>query len=449
VGSDVAYYLEQRWIPVFSFAPHFVNGLAAFRAQFEIDFMWGRAANTVQPNEGGGVNADQVNLQTKNVNVSIYPTRKPGELDIVVGTQSVYDTVHDPTLTPLDALVSTGYKLSFLGSDATGIVAYGRPMAEAKAKLALLLLQSAQPDKASNDDPRLKYLYLVTADWQHTIAPATHVGLSLWRLHDDTEGDAFAYEGLVRSGPGSALGVFTGVPHLSIDRPVGSIYYAGTFFDRNLDFRVGRLGGSGFFMLNAGKLTSAAETTMLNPEIDVLGLAANLELRYCWGERTGDQVTAQGIFTTGDADLDDDRYSGVFTLNQYGLPGAVWFTHRTLLLFPFTSTVNNYTGAVSDISNQGYGLAAGILTGAWDIVPNKLNLKLGAAFAAAAVDPPAAGRGQTIGTELNAELRWTLRYLMTVGLHTGVMFRGNFYGGNARVTGQPWALFTTFTWYAF
>ena len=39
---------------------------------------------------------------------------------------------------------------------------------------------------------------------------------------------------------------------------------------------------------------------------------------------------------------------------MYGLPGAVWFNHKTLLLFPFTSTVNNYTGAVTDISNQGY-----------------------------------------------------------------------------------------------
>ena len=29
------------------------------------------------------------------------------------------------------------------------------------------------------------------------------------------------------------------------------------------------------------------------------------------------------------------------------------------------------------------------------------------------------------------------------------MFRGNFYDGNPRVTANPWAAFTTFTWYAF
>ena len=38
---------------------------------------------------------------------------------------------------------------------------------------------------------------------------------------------------------------------------------------------------------------------------------------------------------------------------------------------------------------------------------------------------------------------------MTVGLHAGYLFRGSFYDGAARVTANPWAAFTTFTWYAF
>jgi hypothetical protein len=36
-----------------------------------------------------------------------------------------------------------------------------------------------------------------------------------------------------------------------------------------------------------------------------------------------------------------------------------------------------------------------------------------------------------------------------VGLHTGYMFKGSFYDGAPRVTENPWAAFTTFTWYAF
>jgi hypothetical protein len=452
--AGTAYYLEQRWIPVFMFNPWFVDGLATFRAQFEVDFMWGRAANTVQPNEGGGFNADQVNIQTKNVNVSLYPTRKPGQLDIVVGMQSVYDTIHDPTITPLDTLVNTGYKLSFLGSDAAGVVAYARPFEASRAKLGFLALQSAQPDKATDDNPKLAFVYMATADWEQTLAPATHLGLSVWRLADDTEGDAFAYEGLVRSGPAStALGLYTGTPYLGIERPVGSVWYLGTFFDRNQDFRVGRLGGSGYVMANLGHFESRSPMTQLNREVDIAGLAADLELRYKWGGQPADLVALQGIFTTGDENPADGRYDGVFTLNQYGLPGAVFFTHKTLILMPFTSTINNYTGAINDISNQGFGLAMGVLTGQWDVIPRKLNLKLGAAFASTTVDPPPAlpdtMRGRIMGTEVNAELRWTIRYLMTAGLHAGYLFKGDFYDGNPRVANNPWALFTTFIWYGF
>jgi hypothetical protein len=50
---------------------------------------------------------------------------------------------------------------------------------------------------------------------------------------------------------------------------------------------------------------------------------------------------------------------------------------------------------------------------------------------------------------VNAELRYTLRYLMTLGFHAGYMFRGDFYDGVPNVTANPWAGFTTFTWYAF
>ena len=45
------------------------------------------------------------------------------------------------------------------------------------------------------------------------------------------------------------------------------------------------------------------------------------------------------------------EYTSAFTTNFYGLPGAVWFNHKTLLLFPFTSTVNNYTGIYDDLGH--------------------------------------------------------------------------------------------------
>ena len=452
VGAGNAYYIEQRWIPVLSYSPHFVDGLATFRAQFEVDFMWGQSANQIQPNQGGGFNADQVNIQTKNVNVSLYPTKNPYKLAITLGTQAMYDSIYDPAITSLFDIVRTGYKLSFFGSDATGAAIYGRY--GGLWKIGFFPLGAAQPDKATQNDARLAFVWMATFDYAYQLMPGTMIGLSYWHLGDATKGAAYAYEGLVKSGPSSSgLASYTGVPRWDMDAPNGNVEYIGLNFHHNINFATSDFAASGFLMINAGNYASTKADTTLLKKLDILGAAANLELMYNYGQTEGDLITVEGMMTTGDSNLGDGKYTGVFTMNQYGLPGAVWFNHKTLLIFPFTNTVSNYTGAVTDISNQGYGLLAGIVSAAYDIIPNTLNLKLGVAYAQSMVKPPPTAlgiaRGQTIGAEFNAELKYTIRYLMTVGLHAGVMTPGTFYDGNTQVSGLPWAAFTTFTWYAF
>jgi hypothetical protein len=455
-----AFFIEQRWIPVLSYAPDFADGLATFRAQFEVDYMWGLAANVVQNNQGGGFNADQVNIQTKNVNVALYPTRNPYELSILIGTQSVYDSIYDPTVTSLFDIIQTGYKLSFMGTDATGLSVFARtPYGMGKA--AFIPIGAGQPNKAAEGDPSFEYIYLMTLDYAYEVQPTTVVGASYWRLQDNGKGAPFAYQGLVKSGPSSGgLSAYNGTAPFAIDDPEGGVNYLGVNFHHDLHFRVSDWSASGFFMFNFGRYESSKEDTQRNEAVDVSGFAGNLELRYKWGFTNSDVITLEGMISSGDDDPTDDQYSGPFTMNYYGLPGAVWFNHKTLLLFPFTNTVGNYTGAVTDISNQGFGLGAGILTAAWDLIPNTLNLKLGTAYAQSAAqptpvpdpdDPSGAGieRGKTLGLEVNAELTWHLRYLMTIGLHGGYLMRGDFYENNPRLPDDPWAMFTTFTWYAF
>lgn len=446
------FFIEQRWIPVIQYAPHFADGLAAFRAQFEVDFMWGQAANAVQNNQGGGLNADQVNLQTKNVNVALYPTRNPGKLSILIGQQSIYDTIYDPTITSLFDIIKTGYKLTYFGTDATGLSVFGKYKGIWKA--SFIPMEATQPDKATKDDPRLKFAWLLTLDYAYPIQPGTVVGLSYWHLQDDTQGKAFAFEGLVRGGPASGgLSGFTGTSTFQIEEANGRVEYLGAHFHHNLHFTTSDFAASGFAMLNFGKYTSQAENPQLNAEIDILGFAGNLEGVYNWGKTSNDIFTLETMITTGDSDPNDDKYSSPFTLNQFGLPGAVWFNHKTLILFPFTSTVNNYTGAVTDISNQGFGLFSLIASGRWDIIPYVLNLKGGLAYGQSMATPPdtpeGVSRGRTIGLEVNAELNWQIRYLMTIGLHAGYMVPGSFYNGNAQIRSNPWATFTTFTWYGF
>lgn len=447
-------WVEQRWIPVVELTPNFMDGRAAFRAQFEIDYVWGRAANTVQPNEGGGLNADQVNVQTKNVNVALYPWKDPDLLTVLLGTQPLYDNPLDPTRSSLFDITRTGYKLAFAGTDATGAQLFSRRWG--RSRLGWFPLQGAQPDKATADDPRLKFVWLAMADQAVEVAPGTWVGGSLWYLRDDSKGDAYAYEGLVRSGPSSGgLSSFTGTQPFAIDRPSGWVGWAGLNAHHNVDFRTGPLAATGFVMFNGGRFASNKPDTTLNRRVDVRGLSADAELLWNHGPTVNDVATLEAVYTSGDGDPTDGTYRGAFTLNYYGLPGAVWFNHRMLLLFPFTSTVNNYTGAVTDLSNQGAGLEALLATAAWDAVPSVLNLKVGLGHARSVARPPAyAGsvtpRGRVIGTEVNAEVRYTVRYLMTLGLHGAYLVRGDWFDGEtSTVTQNPFALFTTFTWYAF
>ncbi|PIE18058.1 MAG: hypothetical protein CSA65_06390 [Proteobacteria bacterium] len=461
VADGQNFLIEQRWIPVISFSPFFTSGWATFRAMVEVDFTWGIAANAAQQNQGGGLNADQINIQTKAVYAAIFPTKNEEKLSIQIGTQPVYDSVYNPHTTSLFDIVRTGYKLMYLGTDATAATVYSRYFG-VLAKAAFIPIGAAQPEKATDDDPSFSFAWMLQLDLAYPVAPDTVIGLSYWRLQDDTQGRAFAFEGLVNSGPTSGgLSGFTGTTKLGINQADGHVNYLGLNVHHNIKFNTSDWAFSGYFMFNFGKFTTEIDPKNTpNTEVKILGFAANLEANYNWGMTQDDVLTLEALYASGDDDPQDDTFSGPFTLNYYGLPGAVWFNHRCLILFPFTSTVNNYTGAVTDISNQGAGLITVIATGSWDVIPHKLNVKLGAAFALAAADPvdyrdtngdPIANRGRFIGAELNAEVKYHLRYLMTLGLHGGVMFKSKngFFAGNELVKGHPWAAFTTFTWYAF
>ncbi len=463
-GSNVSttdegiYYVEQRWIPVLGFAPNFVDGLAQFNAMFEVDFTWGVQANTAQQNQGGAFNADQINIQTKNVNVAIYPTRNPLQLSVVIGTHPIYDNVRDSTRTSVFDIARTGYKLAYVGSDGTGISVFGRH-GDVRAKASVVFLNAGQPRFASDNDPRFEYALLGMVDAQYSLFPGTHVGVSAWTLVDDTQGLGDLFSNIVRPGPSStSLPPYSGTPTFGPDirnrRVNGWVQFAGAFFDHNIDFHHGPFAASGFLMTNFGEFREQGEPEGRDPgRLSVAGGAANLELLYNHGKTARDVISLEGMFATGDDDPTDGEYTGPFTMNFYGLPGATWFNHKTLILFPFTTTISNYTGAVTDLSNQGAGLMSGILAARMDLIPYVLNLKLGAAVGFAAASPlpfsPEVERGSFIGVEANAELIWTVRYLMDVGLHMGYMVKGDFYDGLPQVAEDPWAMFTSFTWYAF
>ena len=111
-------YVEQRIIPFFIYKPNLFNGKAILRAAFEIDWTWGDVAYGVGGNFGGGFSADQVNLQTQNLEVELNPAKG---YYINLGLQRIFDTPYNPYTTLFDKMTQTGYRLAYFGTDGVGV----------------------------------------------------------------------------------------------------------------------------------------------------------------------------------------------------------------------------------------------------------------------------------------------------------------------------------------
>lgn len=87
--SLTAFYVEQRAIPFFVYTPRIFDGKATLRASFEIDWTWGDVAYGTGGNQGSAVSADQVNIQTQNLEVELAPVKN---WTVNIGLQRMFDT---------------------------------------------------------------------------------------------------------------------------------------------------------------------------------------------------------------------------------------------------------------------------------------------------------------------------------------------------------------------
>jgi len=522
-------YAELRWIPIMTYTPNFFDGNVSFRAQFEIDTLWGLSRNRAGENRGGAFNADQVNIQTKNAFVHWKITPK---LSTNIGIQGFYDSIYDPFDTPGTYLLNSGYKVMFYGTDATGISFYSKYFG--LSKLSYTVVVTGKEGQKYDD------VQFATFDQAFEIFPAFRLGFSYWYLLDQSKGIQDLYTLVAEGGPSSSLHMgFVGNQPFNLENANGFMNWFGVNYHYNINFFASRWASNGYIMINKGRYEN---TNILHPKVnnveitkigqgpknpskvwfvEVDGLTANLEIQYQYGPRAnptsaplgGDKITFEYLYTQGDKDPNDDKYTGAFTMNYYGLPGATWVSHKALILFPFGESISHFTGGMTDISNQGYGTRMFIFAFYRDIIPNKLNIKVGYARAYANAGKEVTYRnnalyqdldtqisaqvnadpqlqnlltlayqgkpnyiykdnsgvfktnffreysGKLIGTEYNVEVVYQVRYLMTVGIHFAKMFLGDFYKTEVNEFGQkvrpntvdrdPYAIFLTFKWIGF
>ena len=437
-------FTESRALAFFDYQPQSVNGRARLKAGFEVDFTFGDAANGVGGNAGGAVNGDQVNIQTKRLLMELDLV---SGLTLVVGLQPLADSAFNPTQAdPFDLLLGGG-RLMFWGTDAAGVSLFGR-RGDHVARLSLFHLNI---NDASEDDDTLLWM----ADAQLQLTGELTAGLHAWLLRDRSGVKGGGVDSLAQS---RYLG--TTPLNMGVDSAHATLGWLGADVSLNRARRGGRLSLDVAAFMNVGSFDVVPGDCRardlcdepLDPTApDLVAFFLDAQLGYRWGVGDGDAVTLGALYATGDDDPDDRTLSSVVTGNSFGTPGALFAHHRTLLLFPDPRSVNRHVGVVYDPGNLGYGLQALMFAASADLLPETLNLKVGAAYAAAAALPLDAP-SRAIGAELNAELLYRPAPFLWLGAHAGVVRLGRFLESPARAptplpsSDTPWTAALSVTW---
>lgn len=420
-SKDRAFFMEQRFIPFFVYEPKLLSRHARVRASFELDWTFGDVNNSVGGNFGSAFTADQVNLQTQNLAVE-FDIPKHDNWYVDVGLQRLYDTALDPYRTTFEQMSLSGTRLNFWGSDAVGISVHGTEWGQ-KFKLGAYQLYENLIQK--DDDVSLFEL----ATDRH-VGRGVHVGGHVRWLRDTSSGAGGV--GVLGQGPGSLLTDYTGSYRFPI--PDDASRYRSNFFWTGADaswnplLASGRLGGSAYVVGNFGQV--ATENPMERDKFTrltkVAGLAANARLAFRYGRTPRDAIALEGMYTSGDANgITDGKYSGVITGNTYGAPGALMTSHGAYLLMPHAFVVNRFYAAVTDPSNVGFGMTSATLNASYDVVPSKLEIKLGGAVARSNIKPIAGER--FIGAEVNGRISWRFRPLVALEAHAAYLSLGKFF----------------------
>ncbi len=431
-------YFEQRLLPFFIYRPKLMNGRVTLRASFEIDYTWGDASYGSAGNQGSAPGADQVNLQTQNVMIEATPFKG---WFVNLGLQRMFDNHNNPYRVLFDELMSTGYRLAYWGSDGVGINIrkewdYSRVYAS--------YYQLYENNIDIEDD-----VSLIKIGYEKDITKTWKQALTVWHVSDKSNGQG----GSIGQGPGSAITDLNGAYRFRLgnNRYDTDVVWIGTTFNRNYGFTYDRTFVTGFFNYNTGNIRRKSDNSRL---YSIGGYAANLRVGRKYGQTNDDIITTDLIYASGDADHNDNKYTGVITGNTWGTPLSLFINHGAYLLFPHGNVVNRFVAAVNDPSNVGYGLRGGTVNFHRSFIPHKLMAKAGGAISWSDTRP--SGGGSLIGTEVNAMVRFTPKVYMDLELHAGYLFLGDFYksglvNGNrpGMMPVDPWTIFMVYRWLMF
>ncbi|MDX2128820.1 MAG: hypothetical protein SFU91_07270 [Chloroherpetonaceae bacterium] len=441
---QTAMYGESRFVPLFVYRPSILDGKAIFRSLLKVDFTWGDVNYGVGNNFGGAISGGTVNIQTLLANVEVKPSLA---WNLVIGLQRIFDNPRDPNVNTLLTNQTSANRLMFWGTQGVGISSYFNLSAATYGRVGVYQLYENLIDR--DDD-----VVLWMADMETKISGLWDLGGSFWYLWDRGAGQGGV--SILGQGFNSTLVAYNGGARLQLNNPLykANVFWTGFNTAYNKDFIGGRLWASAMGMMNFGHIdTLSADQSTSGKRVDILGVSAHASLQYKYGQTANDKIQIEAIFTSGDGNgATDGKYNGVVTGNTWGSPVGIYSSHRAFLLFPDVQVINRYYSAVHDISNLGYGVTGVFFNYFNAPIPNKLHFKIGSAAAWATAQP--FGGGNFIGTEVNAEIKYTYALFFDIGLSAAYLWNGDFYNSTAtRNSSQKptnaWTLFTTVSWLMF
>lgn len=392
-GKDVntASYIEQRQRFILDWKGENVGA----RGYFEIDFAnWGDSAYTVGRNQGAGLEADSINLETKNF--YMWFNLPNTGLKVTAGLQNQTDSFGGMIF---------GY------ADMAGVFVTG-DMKPVSFKLGGAKFQE---NGTKIDDDVDFYV----AEVKFSPVKEAKLGVDFYVLRD-ASGNKSTYAG-GQTNLSNTLG------RLGTDYGLGATaftYNPSIFYYLGLDgaFNAGPVGLSGYAFYNFGKIKDPAGTifgaTLDGSSIDVKGWAADLRADVNLGPG---KAFIEGAYVSGTGNNDSDFKTPITTSN-YALAGSFPLTSMDMqILFPNLDDINASAALAYDVQNKGRGivaLAAGFRMQFADVVSGKV----GVGYLQDAKNTIGSPVKKHKATEVNANVNYTPLKGLDLGIYGAYAF---------------------------
>ncbi|OGP22454.1 MAG: hypothetical protein A2X90_06720 [Deltaproteobacteria bacterium GWA2_65_63] len=394
-GKDVATasYVEQRQ----RFALNYKGENVGAVGLFEIDFAnWGDSAYTAGRNQGAGLEADSINLETKNF--YLWFNVPNTSVKVAAGLQNQTDSFGGMIF---------GY------ADMAGVFVTGK-MDPVSYKLGFAKFQEGTSLKDDDVD-------LYVAEAKFTPTKDTRVGVDLYILRDASGGTA--------AGSGTFGTNLNTIGRLGADYPVqlgatSFTYQPSNFYYLGVDgaVKAGPVGLSGFAFYNFGTVELPVGTlngsVLDNTDKDVKAWAVDLRADADLGPG---KAFIEGAYVSGTGDNDSDFKSPV-TAGNYALAGSFALTSMDMqILLNSLDDINASAALAYDVQNKGRGiivLAAGFRMKFSDM----LSGKVGVGYLTDAKNTVGSPVKKHKATEVNANVNYSLVKGLDLGLYGAYAF---------------------------